>query len=214
MMKPKTRQNLLLAIMVVVCLLVVRQYLPVIQLPTAGRVAAQERKLKSLQGDLMVARKTQEERQASLRSLRTLADPFWVPSGPTAKVDQEISAEFNRITRLAQLSNATGSQKVDVNKEKNGSCLQEVILSVEIKGVSMRDLSRFFTLMRSTPAGRKFRWEYCKLQADNPRTPSAVNLSARFRVLVLNNDALAFLGFQENTLPKTEAAPRTPKAKN
>ncbi len=214
MMKPKTRQNLLLATMVVVCLLVVRQYLPVIQLPTAGRVAAQERKLKSLQGDLMVARKTQEERQASLRSLRTLADPFWVPSGPTAKVDQEISAEFNRITRLAQLSNATGSQKVDVNKEKNGSCLQEVILSVEIKGVSMRDLSRFFTLMRSTPAGRKFRWEYCKLQADNPRTPSAVNLSARFRVLVLNNDALAFLGFQENTLPKTEAAPRTPKAKN
>ena len=129
-MKPKTRQNLLLAIMAVVCLLVARRYLPAVKLPTAGRVAAQERLLQSLQGDLKVARKVQEDRQASLKALHTLADPFWIPSGPAAKVDQEITAEFNRLARLAQLSSATGSQKVDVNKEKNGSCLQEVILSV------------------------------------------------------------------------------------
>lgn len=213
-MKPKTRQNLLLAIMAVVCLLVARQYLSAVKLPTAGRVAAQERLLQSLQGDLKVARKVQEDRQASLKALHTLADPFWIPSGPAAKVDQEITAEFNRLARLAQLSSATGSQKVDVNKEKNGSCLQEVILSVEIKGVTMRDLTRLFTLLRSTPAGRKFRWDYCKLQVDSPKNPAAVNLSARFRVLVLNNEALAFLGLQDPAALKADASSRAPKARN
>lgn len=193
-MKPKARQTLLLVVMVVVCLLVARQYLPMLQPPTASRVAERERTLKSLQSDLMVARKTEQDRQSELLKMRGLAAPFWIPANPAVKVEQEISTEFSRIMRLAMLSSAAGSQKVDVNKEKNGSCLQEVVVSIEAKGVSMRELTRFFSLMRTTPSGKKFRWEYAKIQPDNPRTPSAVNFSARLKVLVLNQDARAFLG--------------------
>lgn len=212
-MKAKTRQTLLIVVMVVVCLLVLRKYLPAIQLPTAARVAQKQRELKSMQSDLLVARKTRLDKLAETKSMQSLAEPFWVPSSPAAKVDQEISAEFNRITRMAQLTTATGSQKVDVNKEKNGSCLQEVILSVDFKNVSMRDLARFFLQLRTAPNGKKFRWDYCKIQPDNPRTPSAVNLSARFRVLVLNNDAMTLMGFVQPTEAAAASAPAaTPAA--
>ncbi len=203
-MKPKTRQTLLLVVMVVVCLLVAKQYLPMFQPPTAARVAERERTLKSLQSDLMVARKTEQDRQSELLKMRELAAPFWIPANPAVKVEQEISTEFSRIMRLAMLSSAAGSQKVDVNKEKNGSCLQEIVISIEAKGVSMRELTRFFSLMRTTPAGRKFRWEYAKIQPDNPRTPSAVNFSARLKVLVLNQDARAFLGL--STAPASSSS--------
>ncbi|GEM_PF-1576988 len=196
-MKPKTRQTILIILMVFVCLLVLKRYLPMIQLPTAGRVEQKQRELKSLQNDLLVARKTYQERLASIQSMQTLAEPFWIPSSAAAKVDQEVSAEFNRITRLSQLSTATGTQKVDVNKEKNGSCLQEVVLSADFKNVSMHDLSRFFSQMRSSAMGRKFRWDYCKISPDNAKSPTSVNMSARFKVLVLNNDAMAFLGLNK-----------------
>lgn len=209
-MKQKTRQTILLVLMVFVFLLVLKRYLPMIEIPTEGLVEERLRKLKSLQGDLLVARKGYQNRVADMRSIQDLTAPFWVPSSPGAKVDQEIASEFNRITRLSQLASATGSQKVDVSKEKNGSCLQEVILSVDFKNVSMRDLSRFFTQLRNSPKGRKFRWEYCKIQPDNAKNPTSVNMSARFKIQVLNSDTLTFLGFAgpSATPATTDTKPR------
>ena len=71
-MKPKTRQTLLIVIMVVVTLLVFRTYLPVIQLPTQARVEEKLRELKSLRGDLGVARKTYEDRVAMIEGVPQL----------------------------------------------------------------------------------------------------------------------------------------------
>lgn len=207
-MNPKTRQILLVAIMVIVTLLALKQYLPMIQLPTAKRVQEKQNELKSLQSDMKVAKKTYQLRLEEIQALQGLAAPFWVPANAASKVDQEISSEFNRITRMAQLTTAAGSQKVDIGREKNGSCLQEVTLSVDFKNVTMKDLTRFFTQMRTNPNGKKFRWEYCKVSPDNPRTPNAANMSARFKILVLNNDAMTFLGLRDT--PATAAANNTP----
>lgn len=204
-MNPKTRQILLIVAMAIVTLLVLKQYLPMIQIPTAKRVQEKRNELKSLQGDLKVAKKTYQNRVEEIQSMQGLADPFWVPSSPAAKVDQEISAEFNRMTRLAQLTTAAGSQKVDIGREKNGSCLQEVTLSVDFKNVTMKDLTRFFTQLRQNPNGKKFRWEYCKVSPDNPRTPTNVNMSARFKILVLNNDAMSFLGLRDAPIAPANA---------
>ncbi|MCQ2396409.1 MAG: hypothetical protein MJ106_01775 [Lentisphaeria bacterium] len=204
-MNPKTRQILLVAIMVVVTLLALKQYLPMIQLPTAKRVQEKRNELKSLQGDLKVAKKTYQMQLEEIQAMQGLAEPFWTPLNAAAKVDQEISSEFNRITRMAQLTTAAGSQKVDIGREKNGSCLQEVTLSVDFKNVSMKDLTRFFTQMRANPNGKKFRWEYCKVSPDNPRTPNAVNMSARFKILVLNSDAMNFLGLRNAPALPTNA---------
>ena len=210
-MKPKTRQTLLIAAMVICGFFCVKQYLPMIQLPTANRVAQKQRELKSLQNDLMVEKKTYQDRADAIQAMQSLTGPFWIPSSPSAKVDQEILAEFNRITRLAQLSTAANSQKIDVAREKNGSSFQEVTLSVDFKNVSMRDLTRFFTQLRTSPKGEKFRWEYCKINPDNPRTPNAANMSARFKILVLNNDAMAFLGLTDSSAVERDATSRSRK---
>jgi hypothetical protein len=92
-MKPKTRQTLLIVIMVVVTLLVFRTYLPVIQLPTQARVEEKLRELKSLRGDLGVARKTYEDRVAMIEGMQQLTAPFWITNGPASRLDQEITAE-------------------------------------------------------------------------------------------------------------------------
>lgn len=210
-MKPKTRQTILVVAMVFIGFFCVKQYLPMIQIPTAKRVTQKRHELESLQMDLMVAKKTYQDQVDDIQAMQSLAGPFWIPSSPSAKVDQEISAEFNRITRMAQLSTAANSQKIDIAREKNGSSFQEVTLSVDFKNVSMKDLTRFFTQMRTSPKGEKFRWEYCKVNPDNPRTPTAANMSARFKILVLNNDAMAFLGLTDAAAAERNAASRSRK---
>lgn len=193
-MKPKTRQILLITILVVVTLLVFRTYLPVIQLPTQSRVEEKLRELKSLRGDLGVARKTYEDRVAMIEGMQQLTDPFWVTTGPVSRLDQEITSEFNRLTRMAQVSSVSGTQKVDVARDKPGSALQEVTLAVDFKNISMRELTQFFTQLRKDRNASRFRWEYAKLTPDNPRTPKSVNFSLRFHIYALNADTLAFLG--------------------
>ena len=193
-MKPKTRQTLLIAVLVVVTLLVFRTYLPVIQLPTQSRVEEKLRELKSLRGDLGVARKTYEDRMAMIASMQELTGPYWVTTGPASRLDQEITAEFNRITRMAQVSSVSGTQKVDVARDKPGSALQEITLAVDFKNITMRELTQFLTQLRKDRNASKFRWEYAKLTPDNPRTPKSVNFSLRFHIYALNADTLGFLG--------------------
>ena len=198
-MKPKTRQTLLIVIMVVVTLLVFRTYLPVIQLPTQARVEEKLRELKSLRGDLGVARKTYEDRVAMIEGMQQLTAPFWITNGPASRLDQEITAEFNRLTRMAQVSSVSGTQKVDIARDKPGSALQEVTLAVDFKNISMRELTQFLTQLRKDRNASKFRWEYAKLTPDNPRTPKSVNFSLRFHIYALNGDTLNFLGLNSQT---------------
>ena len=198
-MKPKTRQTLLIVIMVVVTLLVFRTYLPVIQLPTQARVEEKLRELKSLRGDLGVARKTYEDRVAMIEGMQQLTAPFWITNGPASRLDQEITAEFNRLTRMAQVSSVSGTQKVDIARDKPGSALQEITLAVDFKNISMRELTQFLTQLRKDRNASKFRWEYAKLTPDNPRTPKSVNFSLRFHIYALNGDTLNFLGLHSQT---------------
>lgn len=198
-MKPKTRQTLLIVIMVVVTLLVFRTYLPVIQLPTQARVEEKLRELKSLRGDLGVARKTYEDRVAMIEGMQQLTAPFWITNGPASRLDQEITAEFNRLTRMAQVSSVSGTQKVDIARDKPGSALQEVTLAVDFKNISMRELTQFLTQLRKDRNASKFRWEYAKLTPDNPRTPKSVNFSLRFHIYALNGDTMNFLGLNSQT---------------
>ena len=192
-MKPKTRQTLLIIALIVVTLLVFRTYLPIIQLPTQSRVEEKLRELKSLRGDLGVARKTYEDRVAMIEGMQQLTGPFWITTGP-----------INRLTRMAQVSSVSGTQKVDVARDKPGSALQEVTLAVDFKNISMRELTQFFTQLRKDRNANRFRWEYAKLTPDNPRTPKSVNFSLRFHIYALNADTLSFLGLNED---KAEASP-------
>ena len=193
--------------MVLVTLMVFRTYLPVIQLPTQSRVEEKLRELKSLRGDLGVARKTYEDRVAMIEGMQHLTAPYWITTGPASKLDQEITSEFNRLTRMAQVSSVSGTQKVDVAKDKPGSALQEVTLAVDFKNITMRELTQFLTQLRKDRNASKFRWEYAKLTPDNPRTPKSVNFSLRFHIYALNSDTLNFLGLNSD---KTEA-PATPE---
>ena len=190
--------------LIVVTLLVFRTYLPIIQLPTQSRVEEKLRELKSLRGDLGVARKTYEDRVAMIEGMQQLTGPFWITTGPISRLDQEITSEFNRLTRMAQVSSVSGTQKVDVARDKPGSALQEVTLAVDFKNISMRELTQFFTQLRKDRNANRFRWEYAKLTPDNPRTPKSVNFSLRFHIYALNADTLSFLGLNED---KAEASP-------
>ena len=193
-MKQKTRTILLAIVMVLMIVMVLRTYLPVINLPTQSRVEEKLRELKSLRGDLGVARKTYADRIAMIEDMQGLTEPYWIPSSPGARLEQEITAEFNRITRMAQVSSVSGTQKVDVVREKPGSALQEITLAVDFKNISMRELTKFLAQLRKDRNASKFRWEYAKLSPDNPRTPKSVNFSLRFHIYALNNDTMSFLG--------------------
>lgn len=221
-MKPKTRTILLAVVMTVMAVMVIRTYLPAISLPTQSRVEAKLRELQSLRSDLGVARKTYEDRVAMIEGMQELTEPYWIPSGPNARLDQEITAEFNRLTRMAQVSSISGTQKVDFVREKPGSALQEITLAVDFKNITMRELAKFLAQLRRDRNADKFRWEYAKLTPDNPRTPKAVNFSLRFHVYALNADTLSFLGLaatdqdnaagaSPNNPPGRDKAPRTRK---
>ncbi|MBO7741536.1 MAG: hypothetical protein J6S21_03190 [Victivallales bacterium] len=210
MKKLTSRQIILVVLMVVMLILVLRQYLPAVELPTQGRLESKLKELKSRQLDLQVARKNYQERLAQNQELLKLAEPYWHHTS-TARLDQEVNSEFTRITRLAQLSGVAGSQKVDAGREKQGSNLHEVKLSVEFKGVSMKDLSLLFNQLENSRNGGKFRWEYCKISPSNPRTPQGVNVSARFKVLALDSATIDFINMSESAAAAPAATTAKPR---
>lgn len=200
MTKNAKRQTILFVVMGFIALLVVRQYMPMLQLPTEGRLQSKLRELKSVRGDLNVARKQYAEQMEAVQQTRKLAEPFWIAANG-AKLDQEVNAEFSRLTRMAQLS---ATQKVDIARDRSNSNLVEVNVSLEFKGVSMRELTGFFKQLRSSGHAKQLRWEYARIAPDNQRSPRNVNCTLRFKIYSLNEDALAFLetgkvdGLKEN----------------
>ena len=100
--KINRRQLVLLALMLVIGFFFVRRYVT-FALPTTPLIDERLLKLQSLRGDLQVARKQAEDRLQEIKALQSLAEPYWVPTGQRALVDQEINKEFGKLLRQAQL---------------------------------------------------------------------------------------------------------------
>jgi len=187
--KINRRQLVLLALMLVIGFFFVRRYVT-FALPTTPLIDERLLKLQSLRGDLQVARKQAEDRLQEIKALQSLAEPYWVPTGQRALVDQEINKEFGKLLRQAQLP---ANHKIDLQRNKlpGVNHIQEVQIRLELRGISMREVSRL--LQEVHKYGDKLSWSYCRIEPDNPRTPKNVNLSARLRALVLGNEGEDYL---------------------
>ena len=195
--KINRRQLVLLLLMLFIGFFFVRRFIS-FSLPTSALLEQRVQELQSLRSDLLVARKQSSERQEELQALQSLAEPYWFASGQRALVDQEINKEFGKLLRQAQLP---ATQKIDLQRNKlpGLSHIQEVQIRLELRGVSMREVSRL--LQEVHGYGDKLNWNYCRIEPDNPRQPKNVNLSARLRALVLGSEAVDFL----NQAPALEA---------
>ena len=196
--KINRRQLVLLLLMLFIGFFFVRRFIS-FSLPTSALLEERVQELQSLRSDLLVARKQSSERQEELQALQSLAEPYWFASGQRALVDQEINKEFGKLLRQAQLP---ATQKIDLQRNKlpGLSHIQEVQIRLELRGVSMREVSRL--LQEVHGYGDKLNWNYCRIEPDNPRQPKNVNLSARLRALVLGSEAVDFL----NQAPALEAS--------
>lgn len=191
MKKLQTRHIILVALLLVAAFFFFQEYLGRIELPTAARLNEKLTELDMLRSDLEVARQEKEEHERSLMELQELTSPYWIPSN-SAKIEQEITNEFSKILRRA---NVQATQKVDAAREKNGSFLQEIFVTIELRGGSMQQVTRFFQEFSRYRNADKFSWENVKIGPDNARTPKGVNMTAKFKVVALNQDAMALLGF-------------------
>jgi len=205
--KMDRRQVVLLVIACLMGLLVVRKYLPALNLPTEARLQSKLLQLKSLQGDLNVARKNASDRNDVLSNIQRMTEPYWISMNTSSKLEQEINSEFSTLCRKSQL---TGTQKVDVAREKPGSILQEITVSLDFKSITMRELTAFLKNVRLSRNRAKYRWDYCKISPDNPRTPKGVNCTLRFKILALNPEAIALLN--SGTASPAPADANTPVA--
>jgi len=198
--KINRRQLVLLTMMLVIGFFFVRRYVT-FALPTTPLIDERLLQLQSLRGDLQVARKQADDRLQEIKALQTLAEPYWIPAGQRALVDQEINKEFGKLLRQAQLP---ANQKIDLQRNKlpGVNHIQEVQIRLELRGVSMREVSRL--LQEVHKYGDKLSWSYCRIEPDNPRTPKNVNLSARLRALVLGNEAADYLNQSASGKPRNE----------
>lgn len=183
------RQLILLLLMLGIGFFFVRRYVD-FTFPTSNRIEEKLQTLNSLRKDLQLSQKMSEERLDELSDLQGLAAPYWFSTGQRAMVDQEITKEFGKILRQAQLPS---NHKVDVQRNKlpGANHIQEVQIKLDLRGISMQEVSRLFNEVHKY--GKKLSWNYCRIEPDNPRTPKNVNLSARLRALVLNPDAVDYL---------------------
>ncbi len=184
------RQIILLAIMVVIGLLLARQYLGFLKLPTRARLEHAVKQLESSRGDLKAATVDDQKRIQELEELRTMSQDFWLSSSQRAPTDQEITREFNKLLRRAQLP---ANQKVDTQRNKlpGVTNIQEVQIRLDLKNVTMREVGRLLAEVKKY--GNRLTWTQCQISPDNPRTPQNVNLSGRLRALVLTTEASDFL---------------------
>ncbi len=199
-LKINRRKLILLAMMLVIGFFFVKRYVH-FALPTAGLLQERQQQLQSLRSDLKVARKQADDRLREIKALQSLAEPYWFASGQRALVDQEINKEFGKLLRQAQLP---ANQKVDLQRNKlpGVNHIQEVQIRLELRGVSMREVSRL--LQEVHKYGDKLSWSYCRIEPDNPRTPKNVNLSARLRALVLGNEAADYLNQSQGGEPRND----------
>jgi cell division protein FtsB len=187
--KMPPRQILLLVILALIALLVVRQYLGVISLPTLGKIDEQTQLLGSKRSDLMVLQKEQKNWLKELEQLNAQTNAFWVVSSQRALIEQEVTKEFGKILRAAQVV----PQKVESqrNKMPQYNHVSEVEIIVDLRGVSMQELSRLFQEVEKNR--RRLAWSYARIEPDNARDPKSVNATFRLKAFTLAQEATDFL---------------------
>ena len=149
-MNNNVRRYILLAVMVVVAIFFVRQYLPAVEIPTEGLIKDETQKLQSKLGDLAVQQKMNEDFEQELVQLRKRASVFWVRTRQGMPVEQEVMEEFNNVARLASV-NIQNREPRPV-KVPNSNYIQEVEIRIELRGVTMREFSR---LLRELSRNRR-----------------------------------------------------------
>lgn len=194
------RQMVLVGLMVIIGLLVVRQYAGKLQaLPTMNRIGEETKMLHSLDTDLQVMKKQNQEWNSEFADLQELAQPFWVFGAQRGLIEQEVTKEFQKILRAAQVV----PQKVESQRNKllSFNHIVEVEIRLDLRGVSMQEVSRL--LLEVERSRRKLIWSYCRIEPDNPRTPKNVNVSARLKAFALNPESADFLLGEKMEIPAT-----------
>lgn len=196
------RQLVLLLIMVLITILVARQYIGLISLPTMGRIKEQTQLLNSKKTDLMVLRKQESDWLNELAQLQEQSATFWYPSSQRTLIEQDVTKEFGKILRSALVV----PQKVESqrNKMPQYNCVSEVEIIVELRGVSMQEISRLFQEVEKSR--RTLVWSYAKIEPDNPREPKNVNATLRLKAFALSQEAADFLLAQQGA--PTDAPPK------
>ena len=176
-------------VIVFLAFLLFRQYMPTIQLPTNSRIAEEEKRLESKLGDLEVQKKMNEDFQKEVAEVRQRMTMFWMRNHVGIPLEQEVLDEFNSVARLSGVN--IQNKEAKLVKNNNSTFVQEVEIRLEMRGISMKELTR---LMRQISTNRRrFHWYYCRIEPDNPQRPSGVKVSARLRAFVLTDDGSALL---------------------
>ena len=183
------KTKVLLVIMVICGLLLVRQYLPSVKLPTNGAIEEEMLRLDSRQRDLENAQVVRHELGNELQRLRAKASTLWVRRRPGNAVEQEVLDEFNNIVRLAGIN--IQSREAKLNKVQNASYVQEVEVHADIRGVTMREFMRFLKEVEANP--RRFHWSLCKIDPDNVNKPTGIRANCRLKAYVLSEDVTRLL---------------------
>jgi hypothetical protein len=192
------RQTVLLIVMLVIGLLLAKRYLGDWELPTNKHIEEKIQQLNSARNDLKIAQMGSEHRLDELLELQDMSADFWRPSSQRGQVDQEIVREFGKLLRRAQLP---ANHKIDVQRNKlpGVNYLQEVQIKLDLKGVTMKEITRLLSEIRKN--NRKLTWVHCQISPDNPRTPQNVNMNATLRAIVLTSEANDFLQTGHATAP-------------
>lgn len=197
--KTKAKQIFLGVLLVIVTILVIRKYLPMVELPTSGRIQEEQEKLSSLMMDLAVQQKTNDEWNLRVAQIRKKASAFWVRTKTGMPLEQEVVEEFNNVARLASVN--IQSKEPKLVKSQNMNYLQEVELRVEMRGITMKEFTRL--LKEISRNKRKFYWASCKIDPDNIQKPTGIRVTGRLKAYVLTEEAVRLLGSASND----EAAP-------
>ncbi len=184
------RSYLLLAVLFIVGLFFLRQYMPMIEIPTNGRIKAEEQRLQSKINDLAVQRKMNEDWGKELIQLRGKSSVFWVRTRQSMPVEQEVLEEFNNISRNASVN--IQDRQPRLLKNPNANYIQEVELKIELRGVTMREFSRL--LREISRNRRKFHWVACSITPDNLQKPTGIRVIGRLRAYVLTDEGTRLLG--------------------
>ena len=188
--KNNVRHYLLLIVMVIVCLLFVRQYLPMIEIPTDGHIKEMEQRLQSKLNDLEVQKKMNEDFEKELVRLRGKSDMFWVRVRQGIPVEMEVLEEFNNVTRMANVNIKDRKQRLV--KNQNSNYIQEVEIDIVLSGVPMREFSRL--LKEINQNRRKFYWVSCSISPVNQQKPTGINVTGKLKAYVLTDEATRLLG--------------------
>lgn len=186
----KGKMVFLVVVLIIVTILLVRQYLPMVQIPTNGRIAEEEQVLQSKVNDLAVQKHTTAEWQHELAQLRKKSTGFWVRVRTGMPVESEVLEEFNNVARLASVN--IQSREPRLVKVPNATYIQEVEIRIELRGVTMREFSRL--LRELSRNRRKFHWVSCRIDPDNVQKPTAVRVTGRLRAYVLTEEGTKLLG--------------------